>query len=232
VTRSLRDLLLIGLTFASGAVDAIAFLGLGKVFSAFMTGNLVFLGLVAGGSDGPDVGRVVAALAAFAVGVFVAVRIVKPTKGVGLWPPRVSVALSVALAAQVAFLVGWVATSGRPSEAAGDLLISLSALALGIQSAAVMSLDVKGIFTTAATATLIMLASDEAGWSRSPGERRRLAGVLIGLVAGAAAGTFLLLHWRSYAPILPPAVTVGVIVVASTALRRPATEYRDIPASR
>jgi uncharacterized membrane protein YoaK (UPF0700 family) len=94
-----------------------------------------------------------------------------------------------------------------------------------------MSLDVKGIFTTAATATVIILASDEAGWSRSAGERRRLAGVLAGLVAGAAAGTVLLLHWRSYAPILPPAVTVAVIAVASAALRGP-TEARYIPASR
>jgi len=39
-----RDLLLNGLTFSSGAVDAISFLTLGKVFTAFMTGNIAFLG--------------------------------------------------------------------------------------------------------------------------------------------------------------------------------------------
>src|SRR3954471_14915041 len=77
---TVRDLLLVGLTFASGAVDAIAFLGLDKVFSAFMTGNLAFLGFGLAGAEEPDLPRVVSALAAFAVGVFLAVRIVKPTE--------------------------------------------------------------------------------------------------------------------------------------------------------
>jgi uncharacterized membrane protein YoaK (UPF0700 family) len=215
---TVRNLLLVALTFASGAVDAIAFLGLDKVFSAFMTGNLVFLGLGAAGADHPDPVRVGSALVAFALGVFLSVRIVRPTKGSGIWPRRVSIALGVAALAQTAFLVAWLAVSGRPSTGAGDLLIGVSALALGMQSGAIMSLDVKGVFTTAATATLIMLMSDEAGWSRSAAERRRLAGVLVGLVAGAAAAAFLLLHARAYAPILPAVVTLVVVLTASVAL--------------
>lgn len=217
---TLRDLMLVGLTFASGAVDSIAFLGLDKVFSSFMTGNLVFLGLDLAGSKEPDIARVVPALVAFALGVFLAVRIVKPTRGSAIWPRRVSVALAAGAFAQAAFLVGWLMTSGRPSSGQGHVLIAISALAFGMQSAAVMSLDVKGIFTTAATATVIMLMSDEAGWSRSTSERRRLASVLAGLVAGAAVGAYLLLHVRAYAPILPLVVTVAVISAASVFIRR------------
>jgi uncharacterized membrane protein YoaK (UPF0700 family) len=89
-----------------------------------------------------------------------------------------------------------------------------------MQSAAVMSLDVEGIFTTAATATVIMLMSDEAGWSRGTPERRRLASVLVGLVAGAGAGAYLLLNARAYAPILPLVVTLAVISAASVLIRR------------
>jgi uncharacterized membrane protein YoaK (UPF0700 family) len=215
---ALRDLLLIGLTFASGAVDAIAFLGLSKIFSAFMTGNLVFLGLALAGAQGIDLVRAAAALAAFAAGVYLAIRIVKPTKSSAIWPRRVTIALGVSTLAQAAFLGGWLVVSGRPSAGVGDLLIALSALALGMQSGAVMSLDVKGIFTTAATATLIMLMSDQAGWSHSSPERRRLAGVLVALVAGAAAAGFLLLHSRAYAPILPLVVTLVVIATAAGAL--------------
>lgn len=211
---AVRDLMLVGLTFASGAVDAIAFLGLDKVFSSFMTGNLVFLGLGLAGSTEPDLPRVIPALLAFALGVFLAVRIVKPTRGSSIWPRRVSVALAVGALAQAAFLVSWLVTSGRPSAGAGHVLIALSALAFGLQSAAVMSLDVKGVFTTAATATVIMLIGDEAGWSESTPERRRLASVLVGLVAGAAAGAYLLLHARAYAPILPLAATLAVISAA------------------
>ncbi len=212
---TVRDLLLVGLTFASGAGDAIAFLGLDKVFSAFMTGNLVFFGLAVAGADQPDLWRVAPALAGFAVGVYVAVRIVKPSKGTGVWPRRVSIALALGALAQAAFLVGWLVSSSRPSSAAGDLLVGLSALAFGIQSGAIMSLDVKGIFTTAATATVIMLMSDEAGWSQSAPERRRLAAVLVGLVAGAAAASFLIFHARSYAPVLPLVVTLAVVAAAS-----------------
>ena len=216
---TVRDVLLVGLTVASGAADAIAFLGLDKVFTAFMTGNLVFLGVVAAGAEQPHLTRVVPALVAFAVGVFVAVRIVKPTRGSEIWPQRVSIALGVGVLSQAAFLGGWLVTSGRPSAAAGDLLIGLSALAFGVQSGAVMSLDVKGIFTTAATATVIMLMSDEAGWSQSAPERRRLAAVIVGLVAGAAAAGFLLFHARLYAPVLPLVMTAAVVTTASIALK-------------
>ena len=215
----IRDFLLIGLTFASGSVDAIAFLGLNKVFSAFMTGNLVFLGIATAGANEPELDRVIPALVAFAIGVYAAVRIVRPTRGSSSWPRRVSIALCVTALAQAAFFGGWLATSGLPSRGVGDALIALSALAFGIQSTAVMSLDLKGVFTTAATATLILLVSDEAGWSRSTSERRRLGGVLLGLFAGAAAGGALVLHARTYAPVLPLAVTLAVIASASIALR-------------
>jgi uncharacterized membrane protein YoaK (UPF0700 family) len=214
--------MLVGLTFASGAVDAISFLGLGKVFSAFMTGNLVFLGLGAAGAAEPALARVAVALAAFAAGVFAGVRLVRPTKGSSIWPGRVSLALGAAALAEAAFLVVWILASGRPSSGVGDLLIAFSALGFGLQSGAVMSLDVKGVFTTAATATIIMLASDEAGSPRAPAERRRLVSVVLALVAGAAAGGFLLLHARHYAPVLPLVTTLAVIATASVALR-PAT---------
>ena len=215
-----RDVMLAALAFASGATDAIAFLGLGKVFCAFMTGNLVFAGLSIAGADGPDLVRVAVALVAFVLGVYAGVRVVKATRGTGIWPPRVSLALGIAAVAETALLAGWAAASGHPSTSAGHLLVGLYALALGIQSAAIMSLDVKGVFTTAATATLIMLASDEAGWPQAAGDRRRLVGVIVGLVVGAAAGAFLLLHARSWAPALPAATTIAVVATASVALRR------------
>jgi uncharacterized membrane protein YoaK (UPF0700 family) len=99
--RRLRDLPLVALTVASGAVDAISYLALGKTFSAFMTGNIVFL--------------------------------------------------------------------------------------------------------------LVAFTSTLAG-SRSPNETPRLAGVLLGLVAGAVAGGVLFVHARGYAPALPLAITVLVLL--------------------
>jgi uncharacterized membrane protein YoaK (UPF0700 family) len=200
-----------GLTAASGAFDAIAFLALGKVFTAFMTGNLVFLGFRAASADGPRVVRVLASLGCFALGVFVVTRIVDRSTSDDAWPRRVTAALAVTAAAEAAFLVGWLAVSGEPSRHVGDLLIGMSALAMGAQSGAVAALDVAGVFTTAATGTLLLLAKDVAQPARQALERRRLVGVLSALVLGALAGGLLLLHARSYAPALPLALTLLVL---------------------
>src|SRR2546426_2711646 len=57
---------LIGLTVVTGLVDAISFLGLGHIFTANMTGNVVFLGFAAGGAPGISAARSIRALCAFA----------------------------------------------------------------------------------------------------------------------------------------------------------------------
>src|ERR1700675_61390 len=81
-----RDLLLNALTVSSGAVDAISFLALGKVFSAFMTGNIAFLGLrVAGASGAPGAVAISVAMVAFAVGVYLSTLIVKASETSGIW---------------------------------------------------------------------------------------------------------------------------------------------------
>jgi len=215
---TIRDLLLLGLTFSSGAVDAISFIALGKVFTAFMTGNVVFLGLGVAGAGGPAVLRVLIAIGAFAAGVYAATRIVGGSTGSGVWPHRVSVALSLALVPEAVFLVIWVVTAGRPGTASGDVLTALFALAMGTQSGAVMALAVKGVFTTAATATVMFLMRDVAAWRASaPAERARLAGVLVALLAGATAGGLLLVHARTYAPVIPLAATAVVVAVARAA---------------
>lgn len=213
---AIRDLLLVGLAVCSGAVDAISFLALGKVFAAFMTGNIVFLALSVTGEE-PDVLRVAAALAAFAAGAAIAVKIVKPSRGSALWPRRVSTALSVSGLAQAAFLLGWMSTAGRPSTGFGHLLMATYAFAMGLQTSAVLSLGLPAIFTTAATATVVVLASDFAGWPHSANERGRLAGVIAGIWLGAVGGALLLAHARSYAPLLP-LIGTGIVIIAATRL--------------
>src|SRR5216684_3771045 len=110
----IRDLLLKALTVSSGAVDAISFLALGKVFSAFMTGNIAFLGLRVAGAGGPGVVAIFTSMGAFAAGVYLSTRIVKHSADSGIWPQRVTVALGVSLIPHAAFLAVWFATNGQP----------------------------------------------------------------------------------------------------------------------
>ena len=219
--RRVRDLLLVALTVSTGAIDALSWLVLGKVFSAFMTGNFVFLGLRAGGADGPLVPRVLAAVAAFAVGALLAARILAPDKeSLVVWPSRVTAALAVACAFQTAFLALWIGVDAHPSSSASHGLIAISALAMGMQTTAVFSLGVRAVFTTAVTATWAILMGDLSGWSQSSGERRRLSAVIAGLVVGAAVGGLLVVHARTWAPLFPLAVSAMVVVAASVFLQR------------
>jgi uncharacterized membrane protein YoaK (UPF0700 family) len=104
--RSHRDWLLFALTVSSGAVDAISFLALGKVFTAFMTGNLVFLGMaIARSAAAPNISAVLVPMAGFALGIYLATLVVMPETVTPdseqsaklVWPPRVTYALGLSL---------------------------------------------------------------------------------------------------------------------------------------
>jgi uncharacterized membrane protein YoaK (UPF0700 family) len=219
VEQRVRDLLLNALTVSSGAIDAISFLALGKVFSAFMTGNIAFLGLQVAGAGGPGLVAIIASMAGFAVGVYLSTRIVKGSESSGIWPRRVTGALGLSLIPHAGFMAVWSATHGRPPVEVAHVLLGLWGLAMGMQSAAVRRLHVEGVFTTAATATIIFLVGDLANWPATAVERRRLAGVLVSLFIGATAGGLLLVHAPLYAPVLPFVITVGTVATAAIVLR-------------
>ena len=63
------------MTFTTGIVDAASFLALGHVFSANMTGNVVFLGFGLAGAPGLSVPGSLVALVCFAAGAAAGGRI-------------------------------------------------------------------------------------------------------------------------------------------------------------
>ena len=70
----LHLLLMMALTFSTGIIDAVGYLGLDRVFTGNMTGNVVILGMALLGADGlPIVGPTVA-LGGFVLGAIVAGR--------------------------------------------------------------------------------------------------------------------------------------------------------------
>jgi uncharacterized membrane protein YoaK (UPF0700 family) len=214
-----RDLLLVTLTAAAGAVDAVSFLGLGGLFTANMTGNIVLLGLAVGRAAGLGVLRSGVALLAFAAGVVVGTRIIGPAGRAAVWPRRVTVALAVELIVQVAFLGGWLVTDGRPDEAGTALLVALSAAAMGVQSAAARSLAVPSVATTFVTGTLTGLMSELAALTRPGPGRARRVGVIAVLPVGAAAGALLLADARVAAPAVPVVLVASVVLAATVFLR-------------
>jgi uncharacterized membrane protein YoaK (UPF0700 family) len=183
-------ILLLTLTFTTGLVDAVSYLGLGRVFSANMTGNVVLLGFgIAGGFDLPIVAPIVsllAFLAGAALGGMLADAVAT----------RHRLHLGAALGAEVALLV--VATlltalaTVRPDAASGDTVIGLLALAMGLRNATVRRLGVPDLTTTVLTLTLTGVAADlrHIRANHSP-LVRRLSAVLAMLI-GALIGALLL----------------------------------------
>ena len=212
-----RNWLLDGLTVSSGAIDSISFLGLGKVFTAFMTGNVAFLGMGIAGNTTPRVASVLASMVAFAVGIYLATIIQSSgeQKSDVIWSPRTTLVLGVSLLAQLGFVAIWLANSGRPDASLFPILLAVWALAMGLQSGAVRKLHVEGIFTTAATGTLMVLASDVVNWKKTVDERRRARFVLLSLCIGATAGAYLFFHAPIFAPVLPLVITAGVVLTAA-----------------
>jgi uncharacterized membrane protein YoaK (UPF0700 family) len=208
-----RDALLAVLAIAAGSVDALSWLALGKVFSAFMTGNVVFIAVGLSSRDSVLALHAAIALGAFGAGAW-ATAAAMPRQHPGvLWPTRVTSGLLVGALVQLAFWLLWVAVGGHPASTV-LVLLAISAFAMGMQTATAVALGVHAVFTTAATATWTVLVGDAAHWSATHIERRRLALVLGGMLLGALVGALLLAHARVWMPLLPVLLTGGVVLTA------------------
>ena len=186
---------LLGLTVVTGLVDAASVLGLGRVFTANMTGNIVFLGFAASGSPGLSFVRSSAALVAFLLGAVMGGRI-----GLRLGDRPASRPVTMAFGGEAALLLAAtaVAFGGGPDLIDFPLrlysAIVLTGLAMGIRNAVVRKLAVPDLTTTVLTLTITGLAADSplAG-SEGPRWGRRIASILC-MFAGAAVGAWLLRH--------------------------------------
>jgi uncharacterized membrane protein YoaK (UPF0700 family) len=181
--------LMLALTFSTGVIDAVGYLGLDRVFTGNMTGNVVILGMALTGADGlPVVGPVIA-LVLFMLGALIAGRTLRPVAAG--WSHRSTVLFGVVgliiLAAAVPVLV-----IDDPAEPVKFAVTGALGLAMGMQAGAARHIGVKDVTTVVVTSTLVGLAFDSR-FGMGPGQpwkRRAGAVLLIGL--GAYAGALLL----------------------------------------
>jgi uncharacterized membrane protein YoaK (UPF0700 family) len=178
------------LTFSTGVVDAVGYLGLDRVFTGNMTGNVVILGMALTGADNlPVVGPVVA-LVGFVLGAILAGALLRRSpKG---WGGRVTTLLGlVGLVVTASVLPVLLGGENAPEPA---LLVTTGMLgfAMGMQAGVARHIAIADVTTVVVTSTLAGLAFDS--WlGRRVGQkwvRRLLAVVLISL--GALVGAALL----------------------------------------
>jgi uncharacterized membrane protein YoaK (UPF0700 family) len=183
MTWERRYAFLLGLTGAAGALDALAFLHLGKVVGSFQSGNVLFLGLGIGTGNWGLVVRAGAVLLAFVVGAALGARLV----GAQLSPQGVSTELRVmALEGMLlaAFAVLWLVV-GTPDDHPfwRVVLLAVGAGAMGIQASLALALKIPNVVTVAVTATVAALGQRAGLGGPGPGDHLPGSRLLVVLVA-------------------------------------------------
>jgi uncharacterized membrane protein YoaK (UPF0700 family) len=174
--------ILLIMTGVTGIVDAVSFIGLGHVFTANMTGNIVLLGFALGGATEMSAPLSLLALAAFLMGALMGGR---------MWPGGEKGSIVPAIGAEAGLLAAAAAVSAivpGPSKIYG--VIAASALAMGLRNAVVRKMAIPDLTTTVLTLTVTGIAADSSlAGGVNPRWQRRVAAVaamLLGAAVGAA----------------------------------------------
>jgi len=182
--------LMLALTFTTGVVDAVGYLGLDRVFTANMTGNVVILGMALAQAEDLPVAGPLLALGTFLVGAVAGGRMLRTARSG--WSGRHTVAFAATgtvLVAMGAASVVWRPQEGTPWA---FTVTGLLGAAMGLQAATARRIAVADVTTVVVTSTIVGLAADSrlAGGTGVRAPRRVLAVLLI--LAGAGVGALLL----------------------------------------
>jgi uncharacterized membrane protein YoaK (UPF0700 family) len=198
---------LLAMTAVSGIVDAVSFIALGHVFTANMTGNIVFLGFAIGGVAGLSMWRSLLALAFFMSGAVLGgwmTRTMNP-QDPGSTPVHALAVETILLWVASAVSIGF-RTPYEDNKLKIALVIALTAVVMGLRNAVVRKLGVPDLTTTVLTLTIVGVAADSTlAGGNNPRWGRRAAAILA-MLTGAIAGTSMLTY-----SVAVPLFVCGVI---------------------
>jgi uncharacterized membrane protein YoaK (UPF0700 family) len=205
--------LLLLLTAATGSIDAITFLALGRVFVGNMTGNVVLLGFALAGAPGLSVAGSLTALAGFMAGAAGGGRVAFHFRG----SPRRWLAVVLASETICVGVVAVVVGAAGPRLTPGLAVVLVLAVAMGLQTATARRLAVPDLTTTVVTMTLASLAAD----ARLAGGQRplRRAAAVLAMLLGALAGAILVFHAGPWAALTAAAALIGLAAAAAASIR-------------
>lgn len=202
----LHLVLMLALTFSTGIIDAVGYLGLDRVFTGNMTGNVVILGMALVGADDLPVLGPAIALVTFFVGALIGGSVLRGSRAG--WNHR-KTALFLTVGGILAASGGVIASGTRDSVLLYAVTGALG-LAMGIQASAARRLAVKDVTTVVVTSTLTGLAADLrfATQQDQPWARRLIAVGLIGL--GALVGAWCVHQGADWGVALSAVITITV----------------------
>jgi uncharacterized membrane protein YoaK (UPF0700 family) len=201
----------LGLTAATGLIDAVSYLKLGHTFVANMTGNVVFLGFATSPDSGFRFGPPLVAVLGFVLGSLVGGRAARVLEA----RPRRWLGIVFGAQAVVLGICGLLVGVGVLRESGGTSYLLIAALAgcFGLQNATVRHVAPRDMTTTVLTLTLTGLAADSVlGSGRSASPYRRL-GSIAAMLGGAAVGALLLRSTTGWVIVLAAAVVAVAAVI-------------------
>ena len=210
--------LLLLLSATTGMVDASSILGMGKVFTANMTGNVVFLAFSAAGAPGFQPMSYLIALGTFMVGATFAGRLWRMP---GPQHLRHWLIVAALIEATLLMFAGVVALGIDQAELPDQRLIwcaiALTSAAMGFRNAVIRQIQVPDLTTTVLTLTITGLASDShIASGQAPNFGRRFGAVAM-IFCGAALGSVLYLQF-GLAPVLFS--TCGIVLLGTLLFAR------------
>ncbi|ANY25582.1 DUF1275 domain-containing protein [Gordonia terrae] len=209
--------LMVILTFVTGLVDAVGFLGLDRVFVGNMTGNVVILGMGAAGADDLPVAGPFAALVAFTLAAAGAGFVLR-RQGTS-WTSITTTLLAVGSA--VLLILAALFAIPRFADSAHFEILAACATAgvMGVQACVARKLAIRDMTTVVVTSTLTQLSADlfTGGWR---GWWNRRSAAILALFAGAVVGAVLLRYAHmSWAMGLAAVLTAAVCIQGHRRLR-------------
>lgn len=212
---------LLAMTFATGIIDAVSYLGIGSVFTANMTGNAVLLGFGLAGETEFSIERTLLALVAFAAGGAVAGRLARTWHHTPfIWFRRMTAIEIVLLAVAGLLTIGIPTGIVTPDEPRRFVAIAVLSLAMGLRNATVRRLGFTDVPTTVLTSTVTDLAADSRLGGGERRSQRLRVGAIAAMVAGAIVGALLVRVSPLVALGAAEAVLLGVAVHQALINRR------------
>jgi uncharacterized membrane protein YoaK (UPF0700 family) len=215
-------LLILALSVIAGSVDVIGFLGLGALFIAHITGNLVVLAArTAAGEHAP-------AAHLLSVPVFIIVLFATRLLAAALDRFRIAT-LRPLLLLQFLLLAGFLAVSievGSPADPSAAVMIF--AAMLGVSAMAVQNVLVQislkeapstAVMTTNLTRFVadlveVWLGSDPAGRARAVARARRTGTAIAGFVIGACLGAWCQARLGLWSLAMPTGLALAALAIA------------------
>jgi uncharacterized membrane protein YoaK (UPF0700 family) len=203
---------LLMLTFATGLVDAVSVLVLGRVFVANMTGNLVFLGFWFVKS-GIDLTGGVMSFCGFLSGAVIGGRLFRTLRH----EPRRWLTTALGIEVVLLTVLSILAGTGvlRYHDNTKLFLLGGLAVTFGIQNATARQFGIHELSTTVLTSTIVGIGV-ESRLAGGTGDRQALRiGVVLSLCSGAVLGATL-----SNFVIAPVLGLAGIVVAFSLLIFR------------